>query len=69
MELVISALLDADLDMAAIPGNGLEPGVQAMLGWCTIEEAGGLEAMARDLKQLPTQRPRRPVLVRVVRPR
>ena len=68
VELVVSGLLDSGLDMDPVPGSAPQPGLQAMLGWITTEDAGGVGAMARDLKQLPTQRARRPVLARILKP-
>ncbi|KAK0768361.1 hypothetical protein LTR59_017722 [Friedmanniomyces endolithicus] len=47
----------------AIKGGGqVVEGVKAWLGW---EAHAGPEAMTRDLKQLPCQRPRDPVMVTV----
>ena len=52
-------MLDSQLTFG---GRGARPRRQALLGW---EQNVQLEKIAKDLKQLPCQRPRRPVNVEV----
>lgn len=59
VSIVVDEMLDADFELHGEPQS---EGVQAWLGW---KAPRGAEAFARDLKQLPCQRPRRPVWVEV----
>ncbi|KAK5168441.1 uncharacterized protein LTR77_007011 [Saxophila tyrrhenica] len=58
---VMHTLLDCGLK---IEGRVEEAGVKQWLGW---DRSPSPEAMARDLKQLPCQKPRRPVMVTLCR--
>lgn len=60
VSIVVEEMLDAGVELRGEPQS---EGVRAWLGW---NATGGAEAFARDLKQLPCQRPRRPVWVDVV---
>jgi hypothetical protein len=55
---VVDACMEMDLKIEA---DSLEKGVRGWLGW----EDASPEDWARDMKQLPTQRPQRPVNVRI----
>jgi hypothetical protein len=57
---VASTVIEHNLGIA---GAITERGVRQWLGW---ESGSDLAAIARDMKQLPCQRPRKPVLVEVV---
>lgn len=61
VETVAMVILDMDL---CLEGSVTEPGVQGWLGW---DENVPVETIARDLKQLPCQRPRKPIRLHVVR--
>lgn len=58
---VANTMLDAGMKL---DGNISAPGVRAWLGWEGSEDVGPAE-WARDMKQLPTQRPTRPVIVKL----
>lgn len=78
MRIIASEVLETCLGQPDIPGthntsgeldillhdnrNELPPGVQGWLGWKPNVEP---DDWARDMKQLPTQRPRNPILVRL----
>lgn len=58
----VLAVLDALQNSGiSLEGDVQAPGVRAWLGW----EAVSSEAWAADMKQLPTQRPAKPVMVRL----
>ncbi|MCJ1380815.1 hypothetical protein MMC17_003924 [Xylographa soralifera] len=59
VSLVATAIIDADI---TLHGNVSDHGVKGWLGW---ETGVPPSAFASDLKQLPCQRPRKPVLVDV----
>ena len=58
---VATTMLDSGIDLH---GSVDDSGVQAWLGW---NDSIPAEAIARDIKQLPCQRPRRPIKLRVQR--
>ena len=60
---VVEAMINADVELEI--KSELDAGVKAMLGWDSVEGAGGVDVVARDVKQLPCQRPRRPMMVTV----
>ncbi|KAL8683899.1 MAG: hypothetical protein Q9186_000110 [Xanthomendoza sp. 1 TL-2023] len=74
MRMVATAVVEtcigeAQASESAIPivefegdGSGLPAGVQGWLGWQSKVRP---EEWARDIKQLPTQRPRRPIMVKL----
>jgi cytochrome P450 len=57
---VVKTILDSDI---RLEGGSCAPGVRAWLGW---ESGVGPQAFAKDLKQLPCQRPKDPIYVHVV---
>ena len=59
---VASTVLDVGV---RLEGSVEEAGVRGWLGW---DENVPVELMARDMKQLPCQRPRNPIRLRVTRP-
>lgn len=61
VETVMSELLESGYELK---GSVDRPGVRCWLGW---EDNIPLQEMAKDLKQLPTQRPREPIRLRVCR--
>ena len=60
VSIVVEELLEANVSMEIV-GAGLDLGVKGWLGWEEVDPA----ITARDLKQLPCQRPRKPVVVKV----
>ena len=60
VSIVVEELLEAGLCMEIV-GGSLEAGVKGWLGWEEVDPA----VTARDLKQLPCQRPRKPIVVNV----
>ena len=63
IKVVVGAMIDANIELET--QSELDAGVKAMLGWESVESAGGVEVVARDVKQLPCQRPRRAIMVTV----
>ena len=63
IKVVVEAMIDANIKLET--QSELDAGVKAMLGWESVESAGGVEVVARDVKQLPCQRPRRAIMVTV----
>lgn len=61
MTTIVETILNSDI---RLEGSVDAEGVRGWLGWDT---GVGAEAFARDLKQLPCQRPKKPVHVRVLR--
>ncbi|RMJ23147.1 hypothetical protein PHISP_05991 [Aspergillus sp. HF37] len=62
VETVVSVMLDEGWEL---DGSIDQPGIRGWLGW---DDEVSVEMMARDLKQLPTQRPREPIRVQTRRP-
>jgi cytochrome P450 len=60
VETVVSVMLNEGWDLR---GSIDRPGIRGWLGW---DDDVSVEMMARDLKQLPTQRPREPIRVQTV---
>ncbi|RYO75176.1 hypothetical protein DL764_010570 [Monosporascus ibericus] len=61
VQTVTTVMLDAGIDLH---GAVVSEGVRGWLGW---DSQVPVESMARDLKQLPCQRPRKPIILRVSR--
>lgn len=58
---VVSVLLDGGWEL---DGSVDRPGIRTWLGW---DDSASVEEMAKDLKQLPSQRPREPIPLQVRR--
>ncbi|MCJ1310472.1 hypothetical protein MMC25_004136 [Agyrium rufum] len=61
LQSVIQTTLDAKIRLQG------EVGAKGVRGWLGWETDVDVEAIARDLKQLPCQRPKQPIMVQVVR--